>query len=392
MTTVVLSAPPILQFFNNLGQPNSGGSILTQVGGSNYATYQDSGGTTPLPNPIPLNSRGEVSNAVGATCQLFLVAGVTYTFTLYDANGNQLNQATYVAGVGAVTSVNGAIGAVTVAAAGANNDITSLGALTSVPNIITAMQQQSIAASVASNALTVNFNGGPLAFRNATLTSGTPVELQVGALNLVAPSGATLGTINATQAQLALVVLYNGGTPALGIVNMAGGVNLDETTLLSTTAISAAATANNVVYSNSAITNSPFRVVGYINITEATAGTWATQHTLAQGAGGQALPANSLGVNQTWQDVTVSRAGGTTYYNTTNRSMAVAIQLANSGSSGAFGGVLTVNGLSVSNMYGIQQTGAGNYFLTLFGIVPPGGSYATTGLTAITIPKWLELR
>jgi hypothetical protein len=96
-TAVALSPVGIQQFFNNLGQPNIGGSILTQVGGVNYATYQDSAGTTPLPNPIPLNSRGEISNSSGTSCQLFLQQGVVYTFTLYDFAGNQLNQATYVA-------------------------------------------------------------------------------------------------------------------------------------------------------------------------------------------------------------------------------------------------------------------------------------------------------
>ncbi|MEM5315557.1 glycosyl hydrolase family 28-related protein [Paraburkholderia sp. JHI869] len=99
MSATVVSAPmPILQFFNNAGQPNSGGTVLTQVNGVNYATYQDAAGNTPLPNPIPLNSRGEVSNTSGISCQLFLVAGETYTFTQFDANGNQINQATAVAG------------------------------------------------------------------------------------------------------------------------------------------------------------------------------------------------------------------------------------------------------------------------------------------------------
>lgn len=98
MTTAVTIAPaPILQFFNNLGAPNVGGSILTQVGGLNYATYQDSAGTVPLPNPIPLNSRGEISNAAGLSTQLFLATNIVYVFTMFDVNGNQLNQATYVA-------------------------------------------------------------------------------------------------------------------------------------------------------------------------------------------------------------------------------------------------------------------------------------------------------
>lgn len=102
---VFLSPSPILQFFNNAGQPNAGGTILTQVGGVNYPTYQDSGGNTPLPNPIPLNSRGEISNTSGISCQLFLVDGVTYTFTQYDVNGNQINQSQFV-GSNAITNAS----------------------------------------------------------------------------------------------------------------------------------------------------------------------------------------------------------------------------------------------------------------------------------------------
>lgn len=105
-TPVIACPPPILQFFNNAGEPNSNGSVLTQVGGVNAATYQDSAGNTPLPNPIPLNSRGEISNDAGQSCQLFLQAGVVYTFTWFDANGNQINQATYVSGRPAISPQN----------------------------------------------------------------------------------------------------------------------------------------------------------------------------------------------------------------------------------------------------------------------------------------------
>lgn len=89
-TNVAPSSSPILQFLNNAGQLNVGGSLLTQVGGVNYPTYQDAAGTTPLPNPIPLNSRGEISNSSGVSVPLYLIPSVAYTFTLYDANGNIL--------------------------------------------------------------------------------------------------------------------------------------------------------------------------------------------------------------------------------------------------------------------------------------------------------------
>jgi len=94
--TVSLCSVPTLQFLDNRGVPAAGGTVLTQVGGVNYPTYQDSGGTTALPNPIPLNARGEISNATGATCQLFLVTGQIYTFTVFDANSNQLDSFAYM--------------------------------------------------------------------------------------------------------------------------------------------------------------------------------------------------------------------------------------------------------------------------------------------------------
>lgn len=99
MVAVVACPVPVLQFFDNTGNPAAGGSLLTQVGGVNYITYSDSGGVTALPNPIPLNSRGEVSTAAGVSSQLFLVANIVYTFTLYDAYGNQVWVQKYVDGI-----------------------------------------------------------------------------------------------------------------------------------------------------------------------------------------------------------------------------------------------------------------------------------------------------
>jgi len=99
MPIVFRSPPTVLQFFNNAGQPNAGGSVLTQVGGVNMATYSDAGSMTPLPNPIPLNSRGEISTATGASSELFLIQGMSYTFTLYDANANQIGVYPNIVGI-----------------------------------------------------------------------------------------------------------------------------------------------------------------------------------------------------------------------------------------------------------------------------------------------------
>jgi hypothetical protein len=104
MTIGVACPNPILQFWLNNGQLAAGGSVLTQIASTNAPTYQDSALLSPLPNPIPLNSRGEISNASGTSCQLFLPANTVYVFTLFDANGNQIWQAPYVNGVQSLLS------------------------------------------------------------------------------------------------------------------------------------------------------------------------------------------------------------------------------------------------------------------------------------------------
>lgn len=150
----------------------------------------------------------------------------------------------------------------------------------------------SVDGTVAANALTAVLNPCKLDFRAAALTNGTPNNRTVpAAISLVVPAGATLGTVAAQSARLVLLAIDNAGTVELAVSNLAGGLNLDETTLVTTTAISAAATAANVIYSNTARAGVPFRVVGFLDVTEAVAGTWAVAPTAKLGIGGQALAA-----------------------------------------------------------------------------------------------------
>lgn len=246
---------------------------------------------------------------------------------------------------------------------------------------------QPITSSVASNALTVGLNPTTLDFRSSSLTNGVPNTRSNGsAISLVVPSGATLGTVSGQQARLVLIAIDNAGTMELAIVNIAGGNNLDETTLISTTAISAAAAANNVIYSTTARSNVPFRVVGFVDITEATAGTWATAPSTIQGYGGQALAAlSSAGYGQTWQNVAGSRALSTTYYNTTGKEISVSVWAPNV-SNTAHNTQGLVNGVviaSAGSSYG--GTSAGVTFP-----VPPGSSYSVTAQDAIS--GWMEKR
>jgi len=233
-------------------------------------------------------------------------------------------------------------------------------------------QIQPISASVGSSALTISASALTLDFRSATLGIGAITSVTGTPANLVIPSGATLGTINAVQNQVVVIAMNNAGTIELAAVNLAGGNNLDETTLISTTAVSTAADSANVVYSTTARTNLPFRVIGLIQSTQATAGTWATAPSLIQGAGGQALISmGSFGYGQTWQNV--SRISGVTYYNTTGRPIVLAYVATGNPTVSIS---LVVNGVVVSDF--TANNNSGGAAETVSAIIPPSASYVTT--------------
>lgn len=91
-----------------------------------------------------------------------------------------------------------------------------------------------------------------------------------------------------------------------------------------------------------------------------------------------------LGVGQTWQDVTSTRALSTTYTNSTGRPIAASI-FGTCNQDNSF--VLTVGGITL-NGSAAYATVKGTY---VAGIIPPGATYsvATTGGTLI---NWCELR
>lgn len=172
---------------------------------------------------------------------------------------------------------------------------------------------------IASNALTTSMTPGLMNFRSSTLTSGVVTAIiQNTPISLTIPSGATLGSISAQQSIFVWAVLYNGGIPVLAVSNLSGTIDMSETGLITSTAISSGATSAGVWYSVAAITNSPYRVVGITIQTEATAGTYATAPSLAQGIGGEAFTAlMSAGYGQNW--VSYARAINTVYYNISSR-------------------------------------------------------------------------
>jgi hypothetical protein len=185
--------------------------------------------------------------------------------------------------------------------------------------------------------------------------------------------------VSATQSRIVVLALDNAGTIELAVVNISGGTNLDETTLISTTAEGGAGAADSatVVYSTTARTSLPFRVVGYVESTQATAGTWATAPSTIQGYGGQALAAmSSLGYGQTWQVFTnLTRVSGTTYYNTTGKPISIVVTWSAAGTG------LTINGSLIIN---------NTTYNTVNAIIPTNASYSVGWANTLTL--WAELR
>ena len=294
--------------------------------------------------------------------------------------GNLLVPGINVGGSGLITSLGNAATKTTGAASGNVPLVGAKSATKVLPGLNYDIPQiQPVGASVAANALTLTLDPTTLDFRSTTLTSGAVNTRQVAAqISLVISSGSTLGTVNATAARLAILAIDNAGTVELAVSNLSGGVNLDETTLISTTSEGGAGAADSatVIYSTTARTNVPFRVVGFVDITEATAGTWATAPTLVQGAGGNSMA--SLGTGQTWQ--TVTRVSGTTYYNTTGKPIFLNIQY----TSGVGTIAITVDGIVVS------QSGGTSGLFSVGAIIPPGRAYSFAGPP--TINSVTELR
>jgi hypothetical protein len=422
-------ASPFEYFTNASGLALESGYIYVGTAGlpaeSNpIATYTNVGLTATIAQPIRTSGGYAVSSGTPIT---IYVDATDYSITIRDKNGTLVFQTlnASVLTAGSITTAKLADGAVTtpkladlavttakiadlavttakIADNAVDNSKLAQGAAFTVSGNntnATANKQDiskadlypqsfQIGGTVAANALTATLQPTPITFRSATASSGVINNRMVAtALSLTVPSGATLGTINAIQSRLVLLAIDNSGTVELAIVNISGGNQLDETNLISTTAISAGSTAANVIYSTTARTSVPYRVVGFIESTQATAGTWATSPSTVQGAGGQAVTTmGSIGYSQTWQNVVSSRAFSTTYYNTTGRPI-----LVNVSAGVANGGVtLVINGITVASITTVA--GYSNTEL-MSGIVPPGGSYSVVPSgPSPTFGAWAELR
>ena len=145
--------------------------------------------------------------------------------------------------------------------------------------------------AVVSGSLTIGLSSIALDFRASSLTSGIINTITASPGNIIVPSGATLGTSDGLSARIIVGVMNNAGTAELFVINANGGlaVDLSESGFISTTILNTSSDSSTVAYSTTARTNLPYRLVGFIVVTQATAGTWITAPTTVQGYGGQVV-------------------------------------------------------------------------------------------------------
>jgi hypothetical protein len=192
---------------------------------------------------------------------------------------------------------------------------------------------------------------GSIAGTVLTVTAGTGVALG----QILSGTGVTANTT---------ITSFGTGTGGTGTYIVSASQTVASTTI---TALNPAFTATGVATGT-----------GTAQVT-----TWASS----------SIPNTSIGINQTWQDVTASRALATTYTNSTGKPIQISVRT-QSAAGGSFDTKIIVNGLTVYFVTSYAaNAGYGNCVTT---IVPNGNTYSVTASGGTsgtgTLTFWTELR
>jgi hypothetical protein len=222
-------------------------------------------------------------NAVGAKKLYRNINGVATQVTTGDILANFLTDLRYD------TTLDGAAGAfwvvdlMAIPAASIGPDELSTAVITEPVNV-------SLSVSVAANALTIALKGQDGNDPSAANAVKVPFPNQTGgydalsvtaATSLVVSSGSTLGTANGVLAKLWIVAFNDAGTFRLGIVNTQEASGIFPITPYNTYSATAeggagGADSAGVFYAGAAVTTKAICILGFMEVSEATAGTWAT--------------------------------------------------------------------------------------------------------------------
>jgi len=249
-------------------------------------------------------------------------------------------------------------------------------------------QIPTITATVATNILTLGLNACSLDFRSSTASSVTTTTRNVtAAISMTVSNGSTLGTASGILAKLTVLAIDNAGTIELAVVNANAYGLLDERVLISTTAEGGTGTADSgtVIYSTTARTSVPFRIVGYVELTQATAGAYATAPSNIAGMGGAIVPQPTPTITSGTAVSTATCSFTGVISTTTLTASAVTGTI-------VVGQLITGTGVTAGTTIvalGTGTGGAGTYIVSASQTV---GSTAITvvGLDFYNIPSWVK--
>lgn len=274
----------------------SAGNLSTAFGGTganlsaSTGTLIDTAGTITAGVAIPQYG-GTGQNLSASTGAILVTSGTVSAGTLPNTMGGT-GQGSAFTQFG-VTYANATTTLATTAAGNAGQVLTSNSSsaptfqTSAVFNQPTALVNTGILASVSGNALTValkqsdgatNPSTGTsavgISFISSTVTLGAFNQRTVtGALSIVTPaSGATFGLTSNVNQYIYVYALDNAGTVELAL----SGSVVDEGTVQSTTILNASSTNINVLYSTTARTNVPVRLIGRLLSNQVTSGVYAS--------------------------------------------------------------------------------------------------------------------
>lgn len=224
--------------------------------------------------------------------------------------------------------------------------------------------------------------------------TGTGAAVFANSPTLVTPAlgtpSALVGTnITGTAAGLSIGGNLTGSSPTAATQTSGTNNTTVATTAFVTTAVATATSslgtmstqnANNVAISGGTVAatftgNLTGNVTGNVTGSSGSCSGNAATATVA---------ANALGYNQTWQDVSGSRASGTTYTNSTGRPIFISVKWFRD--DGLL--TLTVDGLEI----GASGNTAGPQYYTLTAVIPAGSTYSATASGSGGTLSWYELR